>query len=179
MKNYPTSIALLITLIISCFAHAEADEKKALATKYFQQGEAAVTNGDFPAAKNAFKEVLKIYPSHPQTITKLTQIAAASKTFAKDQTVAKLKSVIIPKFDAEGISLREALDMLIIHIDQASEKKVVVNFFVNDPAKKLNTQKVTLNVSNMPADAILTYIAEQTRTRVKYDPHAIVLTPMD
>ena len=51
------------------------------------------------------------------------------------------------------------------------------NFVIEDPKAVLASQKISLNLKNMPAKAVLKYLTDQTGGKVRYDEHAVVISP--
>ncbi|MGJ8677452.1 MAG: hypothetical protein ACSHX0_08035 [Akkermansiaceae bacterium] len=176
MKKHPPLLHCILSLSTTLLICAEGIDKKKLASDYYSQGQTALQAGDLVKAKTSYQAVLKIYPGHPQAIRSLEKLSSLSKTYLADSTVAKLKSVIIPEFIVENVSLNEALDTLTTHIDTVSEKKVIINFLVLDPSRKLDSRKISINIKSVPADAILSYITEQARAKIKYDSHAVIIS---
>ena len=43
--------------------------------------------------------------------------------------------------------------------------------------KGLAAEKISLNLKNMPAKAVLKYLTDQTGAKVRYDEHAVVISP--
>lgn len=100
----------------------------------------------------------------------------------------KLSRIIIPQFRLEQATLMEAVDLLRL---RSTEYDTVtldptqkgVNIAVNlgdsntSPAKEILAKTFDLQVSNVPMDQILKYIADITGTVVKSDDFAVTITP--
>jgi hypothetical protein len=48
---------------------------------------------------------------------------------------------------------------------------------IEDPKGLFADRKITLNLKNMPARAVMKYITDQTGAKVRYDEHAVVIAP--
>jgi hypothetical protein len=90
---------------------------------------------------------------------------------------AQLKKIIIPVVDFERLTLREALESVTIKIRQLPDKKGS-NFMIRDLDGHFENYRVTLQLSNIPADVLLEYIANQVRANIQYTGHAIVFSPL-
>ena len=88
-----------------------------------------------------------------------------------------LRAVIIPVFQLEDASIREAIDALALALDKATEGKTVPNFVFEDPKDKLGKARITLQLKSIPAMAILEYINAQAGAKARYDDHAVVIVP--
>ena len=62
-------------------------------------------------------------------------------------------------------------------VEKESKGEVTPNFVIEDPKGQLTTQKISLNLKNMPAKAVLKYLTDQTGAKVRYDQHAVVISP--
>ena len=51
------------------------------------------------------------------------------------------------------------------------------NFIIQDPQNKLANAKITLNLKNLPASAVIKYLLTQANARARYDEHAVVIEP--
>ena len=72
-------------------------------------------------------------------------------------------------------SLQEALDSMNLIISKESKDDVTPNFVIQDPKNLLADRKITLNLKNMPAKAVLKYCLDQTGAKARYDEHAVVI----
>jgi len=84
---------------------------------------------------------------------------------------------MIPAFQLDGATLQEALDALNLILDKESKGQVAANFIVQDPNRKLAAGKLTLNLKNVPASAVMKYLMAQANAKARYDEHAIVIEP--
>ncbi len=150
------AIALAVVATPVTGVRAESDQRDQRAERarhLYQTGITAMNEGNFDLAKTSFREVLRIYPKHPQARAKLIHIT----------------------------SNRNALEIgkriLGVQIERASNKKVTPNFIVQDPTNAFHGRTVTLRLNRIPAETLLRYIADQAGGRIRYDNHAIVITP--
>lgn len=175
-----TVVALTLCVLASLTSNtiaAKADPRVEKASKFYNQGIIASKSGNYELAKTSFREVLKIYPTHPQAKRQLIYLTNNKKSLNVNKRKGALHQVILPKIDIDKSNLQEALEILSAHIAQASSNKVKPNIIVQDPAHKFSGRTVTLNLNNIPADALLGYILDQTSGIARFDAHAIVVSP--
>ena len=82
---------------------------------------------------------------------------------------------MIPLFQLDQATIQEAIALLSAMIKKESKAQVITNFVIEDPKMVLTNQKITLDLKNMPARAIVKYLTEQTGAKVRYDEHAVVI----
>jgi tetratricopeptide (TPR) repeat protein len=176
----------LITFVVACtlispaFAQAPAPSAAApaaTADSLYKQGQAAEKAGDPVAAGNFYKSALKADPSNANIRYSLGQLKLNAADIATKGREAKFGSVMIPLFQLDGATLQEALEALSVIIEKESKSQVTPNFVVEDPKKLLTTQKISLNLKNTPSRGVLKYLLDQTNARVRYDEHAVVISP--
>ncbi|MGB0991267.1 MAG: tetratricopeptide repeat protein [Akkermansiaceae bacterium] len=179
MKNIITTIVVaLIASAGTLSAQSDADSKKvARARSFYTQGTTAMRQGKYDLAKASFREVLKIYPKHPQARRQLQYILANQSSLSLNKRKRVLQGVTIPKVSLEDESLQESIDFLAAAVRRNSKDGKSPNFVVQDPTGAFSKRKVTLNLSNIPASALLKYITDQCRGVVSYQKHAIIIRP--
>jgi hypothetical protein len=62
---------------------------------------------------------------------------------------------MIPVYQLEEASLKESLDALGVIVEKQSNNEVAPNFVIEDPKGLLTEKKISLNLKNMPAQAVL------------------------
>ena len=129
-----------LVLGVSALATAESDKRVERARSLYQQGMIAMKEGKFNLAKTSFKEVLRIYPNHPQARRQLLYISSNRNALDIKRRKDALRKVIIPQVNLEKATVRESLDMLAIQVGRESKKKVTPNFIVQDPHWRLQKQ---------------------------------------
>lgn len=170
---------MIVALMLGIGAVAQADDNKAKrANSLYNQGVIAMNEGKYDIAQMSFKEVLRINPKHLPARKKLLYISSNRNTLDIKNRKAALRKVIIPKVNLEKATIRESLDMLGVQVERVSKQKVTPNFIVQDPTGAFAESKVTLRLNRIPAETLLRYIVEQARGHVRYDNHAIVITPI-
>ena len=169
---------LLVGLSLATCAHADEFQERAnkIAALY-NSGLTAVSKGDSAKAKTAFKQVLQLQPGHGPARHQLGRLTLSIKQVLEKQRLARFKTTKLDKLDLNDASLQEALEALNFLSGEATKKKFTPNFVIQDPAGKLANKKVSLTMRNIPLDAALKYVLEQTGSRARFDEHATVIRP--
>lgn len=176
LKNLIT-MSKIITFVVACtlVSQALAQSPPPSAESLYKQGVAAEKAGDPVAAGNFYKNALKSDPSHANARFSLGQLKLTSASIAAKGREAKFGAVMIPAFQLDQATLPEALEAFTILIEKQSKDEVTPNFVIDDPKKILAEQKISLNLKNTPAKAVLKYLLDQTGTKARYDEHAVVI----
>lgn len=167
------SLIVVATLVSQAFAQTPPQQADAL----YRQGLAAEKAGDPVAARQAYEAALKANPGHANARYSLGQLKLNSGTIAAKGREAKFGAVMIPEYRLDAANLQESLDALRVIVEKQSKQQVTPNFVIQDPKNELAAAKITLNLKNLPARGVIQYLMEQSGAKVRYDEHAIVITP--
>jgi tetratricopeptide (TPR) repeat protein len=167
------NIVVACTLVSQVLGQSPAQQ----ATLLYQKGLAAEKAGDPVAAKDFYTNALKADPENANARFSLGQLKFTSGSIAAKGREAKFGAVIIPVFQLDNATLKEALDAFSLIIEKQSKDEVTPNFVIEDPNNLLAERKITLNLKNMPAQAVMKYLLDQTGAKARYDEHAVVITP--
>lgn len=167
------TLAVAVALVSQAPAQPPARQAEAL----YQKGLAAEKAGDPVAARNFYTEALKLDPKNPNATYSLGQLKLTAPAIATKAREAKFGAVVIPVFQLDQATLQEALTGLAVIIEKESKGEVTPNFVIEDPKALLASQKISLNLKNMPAKAVMKYLTDQTGAKVRYDEHAVVISP--
>lgn len=105
------------------------------------------------------------------------EIAAAQTSFNNIHPKYALKQINIQAVDFDQLTIREALEILTIKIEQQTDKQITPNFIIHDLKGAFKNRTVTMQLKNMPANTLLEYIANQVGGSIRYDRHAIIISP--
>jgi len=169
----------IITLVIagSLTSLALAETPAQAAQSLYQKGQAAEKAGDPVTAKDCYTQALKADPNNANARYSIGQLKLTSATIAAQGRETKFGAVMIPVFQLDGASLQEALEALSLIIEKQSKDTVTPNFVLEDPKGLLASQKISLNLKNMPSKAVMKYVLDTARAKARYDEHAVVVSP--
>lgn len=173
MKKSITSLVVICTLVSTALAQSTRQPAEA----HYQKGLAAEKASDPVAAAEHFRNALKLDPRHANARFSLGQLKITSGAMAAKGREAKFGSVTIPAFRLNEASLQEALEAFSLIIEKESSEEVTPNFVIQDPKNLLAQRKVSLELKNMPSQAVMKYLMDQTGAKARYDEHAVVITP--
>lgn len=144
----------------------------------YKQGMVAVSEGNAKAAELAFREVLRLQPTHANARFQLGELKRNQGSLAARQRAKKMSEFVIPQVDFSKVELSEAIAALAVMVEEQSKGGFAPNFMVQDPSNKFADQTVTLQVKNVPAKAVLDMMLTQTGAVAKYEEHAIIIRPV-
>lgn len=172
------SLIVAATLVSPASAQTPAPPAAPQAEVLYRQGQAAEKAGDPVAAQKAYLGALKADPKHANARYSLGQLKINSASIAAKGRESKFGAIMVPQFKLDAASLQESLEALQVIVEKQSKNTVATNFVIQDPKHQLAEAKLTLNLKNMPAKAVLQYLMEQSGAKARYDEHAIVITPI-
>ncbi len=145
------------------------------AEAYYKQGLASEKAGDPQAAAEAFNAALKLNPGHADARYRAGEVRINAASLKARAIESKVGSVVIPVYQLEEATVQEAIEALSLAMDKITEGKTAPNFIIEDPQNKLADIRLSLQLKNVPAKAILDYIHSQAATKARYDEHAVVI----
>lgn len=167
-------------MLIACFFAATPlclAEPAANAETFYRQGIAAERAGDVDAARAAYEQALRINPRHADATFRMGQLRLRRDTIARQAREAAFKGVMLKEIKLEDAEFRESLDALAKMVETVTEEQVVPNFVLQDPDGKFESVRVTLNLRNVTAGAVLDYMLDTAKARARHDEYAIVILP--
>lgn len=168
-------ISFILAMALANPAFAESAAK--VAEVFYQQGQAAEKAGDPASAKAFYAKALKANPKNADAIYSAGQLKINAGSISAKGREAKFGAVMIPAFQLEEATLQEALGALGTMVEKESKAEVTPNFVVEDPKNLLGRKKISLNLKGITAQAALKYVLDQTGAKVRYDEHAVVISP--
>lgn len=177
MKKLST-ITIACAFAVQLSAQTPAKSPAPTSESLYKQGQAAEKTGDVAAAREFYSNSLKLNPSNANARYSIGQLKINGDSIAAKAREAKFGAVMIPVFQLDAASLQEALEAFSVNIEKESKQTVTPNFVIQDPKLVLADRKISLNLKNMPAKAIMKYLTDQTGAKARYDEHAIVITPL-
>jgi len=172
-------IACALTLTLAAAVQAQqAAAPDPQVQDLITQGRAAYMKGDLDTAKADFEMVYQIDSRNTVAIGFLQRIKIDQKNKPKYVPMDRqLATLVIPQIQFREATLGSALDYLKKAADRQSGGKIAVNFVVQLPPEQVNTQVVTLNLSNVPFTDALKYLGTVASLDFVYDKYAIIVKP--
>jgi hypothetical protein len=174
MKSLQSYLATLCVVLATSAALAASLDIPQLLT----EGQTAYIRGDLAKAREAFGLVYQMDSRNQVAIAYLRKIKIAQENAPKGNDQEKqLAALIIPQIQFRDATLVSALDYLKKAVEKASDGKQAVNFVVQLPAEQVNTQTVTLSLTNVPFTEALRYVGGLSSFTPVYEKYAITLKP--
>ena len=170
-----TTLFLLLAGAATALAEPKSPSPAEIANAYYAKGMAAENAGDVDGALTAYNKALQANPQHANCIYRLKQLNLNKDTVAAKGREYRFNKVMIPAVQFDGATLQEAFDGLNTMILKETKDQVAPNFIIQDPQNKLANTKITLNLKNLPASAVIKYILTQANAKARYDEHAVVI----
>lgn len=143
----------------------------------YNAGVTAMQAGDVTKAEQCFQTILQRQPGHSYARYRLSELRVNHDAILRKNREKQFAAVMIPQVDFADATLQDALNALSIIIGKQTEQKLVPNFIINDPDRKLSEKTFTLKLVNMPANAVLHYIMQNTGAQLSYEMNATVIKP--
>ena len=166
------------TLVLAFVTAVYADETSTQIQQLLTEGQTAYMKGDIETARAAFEMVYNMDSRNTTAIKFLVKIKADKGALPKTVPIDRqLASIVIPQIQFREATLGSALDYLRNAVKRQSNDKLAVNFVVQLPPEQLNTQTVTLNLTNVPFTEAVKYLCAVANLNYEYDKYAIKLKP--
>ena len=169
---------ILIALVVFTSAALPLSAQSAgqQAETYYQKGLAAEKAGKPDVALASYQAALKLFPNHANARYRAGQVKIEAPSIKANAIEAKIGAVVIPVYQLEEATVSEAIQLLSIGIDKATDGKIAPNFILEDPKGKLADTRISMQLKNIPAKAVLEYLHSQANTKARFDEHAVVVS---
>lgn len=149
-----------------------------MAQAYYQRGLKEVDEGNVKIAEAAFTKALEYQPRHSGAQYQLGQLRIHADQIEARGREKRFNLLQVKEINVDGASLEESLLAVKLAIQAADEKVDAPVFLIQDPEKKLQAVEISFQLKGVPARAALDFIAKQANARVRFDSHAIIVSPM-
>jgi len=166
-----TLAILVVGLLLACGEGAKAQSSQQL----FNEAQRAYVAGDIDGARQKFKTVLELDPNNTSAINYMRMINAQEKKDGGEQLEKQLKTLVLPKVEFKDATFGSALEYLKQQAAKQSDGKVKVSFVVQLPPEFPDTQRVTLNLSNIPFTEALHYLCQLAEVDYKVEKYAVIV----
>ena len=139
----------------------------------YNQGVALFNEEKYDEALMLFEQVLKANPSfvYARNYAARCKTAMAQNLGPKNDLEGRLSRVIIPEIAFVDAPIGDVLDYLASRAQEITKGETVVNFLYK------GTTPITLSLRNVPLSEAIKYVGELSRSKVRYEPHAVIIDP--
>lgn len=177
-RNKHMVLGAMLAICASTMASTAYGESVQTVASLYQQGVSALSDGNSRLAAECFREVLRVQPSHGNARYQLLSLSQKGPSLAAKVRKKKLTQIKIPKVNFDETSFTDALEALDIMIEKQTDGAFTPNFVIQDPHGLLDKRLVTIKLGAVPAHVVLDYMVKMANAKVRYDEHAIVLSPL-
>lgn len=145
----------------------------------YNQGVALFNQGKFDEALGVFEQVLQVRPDfvYARSYAAKCRSAIAKGAGPKNDLEGKLARIILPEVNFAEAPLGDVMDYFTSRAQELSKGEVVVNFIYKGSSEDRSKTLITLALRNVPMSEAIKYVGQLSRSRVKYEPHAVVIDP--
>jgi len=157
-----------------------SESKDDLAKNEYFKGMKALNEKSSDQAKLHFKKALEHSPNFIDARQKLHYVETNKSTINNQREAAKFKSHIIEKIDFKDEKFSDAVQIFFAIVEEKtkdSKVKLMTNYVINDPKKKILENKITLKLTNIPASIALDYMTNLAGAKYKFDTYSVQITP--
>ena len=166
-------LRLLLPVLVAVLPLRAADSIDDMVRK----GNLALEKGDLVTAESLGKQVLRKAPNHIPATELMTRVLQAKVAVQKVAAKGTLAKVMIEEVRLEKVSLSEAIDWMRTKLQQ---KKVDVNVVLLDPQDAIRNKVIqNLQLKNVPASQVLSYLAEETGGRLVFRETSVEVRPKE
>jgi len=127
----------------------------------------------FVVGRTATVDIL--IPMHPRCLLPLVVLLLTMAAAPAQVSEKVLERVEIPAVNFQEVTLVEAFDFVKQQVAKQTNDKIKLNI-VALLSEEEKTKPITLSLNNIPASALLRYIAQLGNVAIKYDQYAITVS---
>ena len=145
----------------------------------YNQGVLLFNQIKFEDALLLFEQVLQTRPDfvYARSYAAKCKAAIAKGSVSKNDLEGKLSKIILPEVNFAEAPLGDVMDYFTSRAQELSNGAIVANFIYKGPAEDRSKVLITLSLRNVPMSEAIKYVGQLSRSRIKYEPHAIVIDP--
>jgi tetratricopeptide (TPR) repeat protein len=145
----------------------------------YNQGVALFNEEKYDEALVLFEQVLQANPSfvYARNYAARCKTAMARNLGPKNDLEGRLSRVIIPEIAFADAPIGDVLDYLASRAQEITKGETVVNFIYKGTPEQRTGTPITLSLRSVPLSEAIKYVGELSRSKVKYEPHAVVIDP--
>ncbi len=170
---------ILALLLFTTLPSPTAGQQRTVQSVH-REGVALYNAGKFEEALEKFNLVLQYQPSYVYARVYANKCRLAIKqnqgptNKGMEQALAR---VILPSVDFQEVPLSDVLTYVRQRTEELTGGEVSPNLIFSGTAEQRDSAIITMKLRNIPVTVLLKYVADQARCQLRYDPHAIMITP--
>ena len=178
MKN-PHHLAIFVIAVAITFGSGLHAQQSLAAVQ--REGVALYNAGEYAEALSKFQKVLRGNPRYinARVYANKCKLALSQDRGPKNNMGDKLSKVMIPNVDFQEVPIGDALTYIRQRTTELTGGKIVPNIIFSGSTEQRENISVTMKLNRVPVTTLLKYMGTQSRCRIQYDEHAIIVTPQD
>ncbi len=173
LRPFTLIIAVLLSVSLqSSFAQGSLQDT-------YNQGVLLYNQGQYGEALMNFEKVLAERPDfvYARNYLAKCQSAITKGLGPKNDLEGRLAKVIVPEINFSDAPLGDVLDYFSSRAVELSGGSVSLNFLYKGTSEQRLRTLITLNLRNVPLSEAIKYVGQLSGSTVKYEEHAVVITP--
>lgn len=145
----------------------------------YNQGVLLYNQGKYGEALMNFEKVLAERPDfvYARNYLAKCQTAITKGLGPKNDLEGRLAKVIVPEINFSDAPLGDVLDYFSSRAVELSGGSISLNFLYKGTSEQRLRTLITLNLRNVPISEAIKYVGQLSGSTVKYEEHAVVITP--
>lgn len=170
--------ALLFSLALLAVAGPPLSAQNTVQDHY-KQGVALFNQGKFGEALIVFEKILQVRPDfvYARSYSARCKTALAQNAGPKNDLEGRLARIIIPEIAFAEAPIGDVLDYLAARAAEISKGETVVNFIYRGTPEQRQSSLITLSLRQVPLTEAIKYVGQLSQSRIKYEPHAVIVDP--
>lgn len=179
MKSRPLRLPALLAILAASVLFTPLLTAQNTAQQRYNEGVKLFNQGNYAEALTHFDAVLRAQPNfvYARSYAARCRKAIAENAGPQNNLEAKLAKIVFPEVNLSETPLGDVLDYLAARALELTGGQTTVNFIYKGSVELRDETKISLSLRNVPMSEIVKYVGQMSRTRVRYEPHAVVLDP--
>jgi len=171
-----TPLAILLALAV-LFAGLPLGAQN-MQTEY-NEGVKLFNSGNYGEALIKFESVLKARPDYvyARSYAARCKTALAQNAGPTNNLEGQLARIVLPSINFADAPLGDVLDYFSARATEISNGQTTVNFIYKGTTEQRSGTLITLSLRNVPMTEAIKYVGELSKSRISYEPHAVVVDP--
>lgn len=175
-----TKLPLICTLLLGLFVvTAQTGYSQATVQSVYAEGVKLFNQQKYEEALTNFERILQVKANHVYARNYATKCknAIAKGVGPKNDLEGQLAKIIIPNINLKDAPVGDVLDYLASRAEELTGGKMVPNFIYKGTNEQRDNTMITLNMRGVPMTQAIKYVGQLSRSRVRYEEHAVVIDP--
>ena len=179
MKPLRVSFPALILLLFAAALLSPAASGQGSLQSRYNEGVVLYNAGKYGEALIVFEEVLARRPDfvYARNYAAKAKTLLAREAGPKNDLEGRLARLIIPEINFADAPLGDVLDYFAARATELSGGSVAANFIYKGTPEQRQNTLITLSLRSVPLTEAIKYVAQLSRSKVKYEEHAVVVEP--